>query len=110
MSFSKAILFPRLLLLLLVALQGFTAAAQPAVPADFDGNGVRDLVWQNNSTRQVLLWYMGVGGTYLGANYLDPNGQPGWSVAAVADIPGDRNPDLVSHQIVGQNDSTRQVY
>jgi VCBS repeat protein len=54
--------------------------------ADFDGNGVPDLVWQNDSTSQVLVWYMGgLGGvTLLNTNYLDSVGHPGWHVVAAA--------------------------
>jgi hypothetical protein len=52
--------------------------------ADFNGDGKADLVWQNDQTRQVYVWYMGglSGGTYLGANYLAVNGMSGWKVIA----------------------------
>jgi hypothetical protein len=48
--------------------------------SDFDGNGVPDLVWQNNSTAQVLVhYYGGKGGTvYKGWNWLNSAGVPGW--------------------------------
>jgi len=74
--------------------------------ADFNGDGVPDLVWQNDTTRQVTVWYMGgVGGAvFQGYNYLSAAGVPGWHVVAVADFNGDGVPDLV-----WQNDSTRQV-
>jgi len=77
-----------------------------AAAGDFDRNGTPDLVWYNNSTAQVLAWYMGgTGGTTLQSTaYLDPWGEPGWHVVAVADFNGDGVPDLV-----WQNYSTRQV-
>jgi len=73
---------------------------------DFDGNGVPDLVWQNDTTSQIVVWYMGGAGgaTFQGFNWLDPAGHPGWHVVAVADFNRDGFPDLV-----WQDDDTRQV-
>jgi hypothetical protein len=81
---------------------GWTVVAQ----ADFDGDGKPDLVWQNDTTRQVTVWYMGgVGGNvFQSVNWLSSANNPGWSVVAVADFNGDGKPDLV-----WQNDTTRQV-
>jgi len=93
--------------------QGYNYLSAAGVPgwhvvavADFNGDGVPDLVWQNDSTRQVTVWYMGgAGGAVLqGYNFLSAAGVPGWHVVAVADFNGDGVPDLV-----WQNDSTRQV-
>ena len=49
--------------------------------ADFNGDGVPDLVWQNNATAQVTVnYYGGSGGaTYTGWNWLEPAGFPGWT-------------------------------
>jgi len=94
-------------------LQGWNYLSQSSISgwhvvaaADFDGNGVPDLVWQNDSTRQVTVWYMGGAGgaVFQGWNYLSASGFPGWHVAAAADFNGDGVPD-----VVWQNDSTRQV-
>ncbi len=73
--------------------------------ADFDGNGVPDLVYQNTSTSQVNVdYYGGPGGaTFIGWACLTC-GAPGsgsiagWQVAAVADFDGNGTPDLVIQQ------------
>jgi hypothetical protein len=50
--------------------------------ADFDGNGVPDLVWQNNTTAQVTVNYYGGanGSIFEGSNYLNSSLNPGWRV------------------------------
>jgi exo-beta-1,3-glucanase (GH17 family) len=88
-----------------------SSAADPTIiianiPGDFNGYGVPDLVWQDDSTTQVTVhYYGGLGGAVLqGWNWLNLNGAPGWHVVAIADFNRDGHPDLV-----WQNDSTRQV-
>jgi glucose/arabinose dehydrogenase len=77
-----------------------------AAVADFDRDGVPDLVWQHDSTRQVAIWYMtGPGGALLRRwAWIDVKGQPGWRVIAAADFNRDGVPDLV-----WQHDATWQV-
>ncbi len=94
-----------------IALGSWKVVRAPSVKplksgSDFDGNGVPDLVWLNDATRQVTVNYFGGAGgaTYLGWNYLNQGGVPGWHVVAVADFNGDGVPDLV-----WQNDTTAQV-
>lgn len=80
---------------------------RPPVHTDFDGNGVPDLLWQSEATRQIVVDYYGgpSGATVIGWNWLYPGlGAGGWHVRAIADFNQDRVPDLV-----WQNDSTRQV-
>ena len=47
----------------------------------FDGNGVPDLVWQNDATAEVTVnYYGGAGGaTYLGWNWLAASDYSGWT-------------------------------
>ena len=79
---------------------------QGIVQSDFNGDGIPDLVWQNDSTRQASVWYMGgSGGSALQSwNWISSAGVPGWHVAATADFNRDGVPDLV-----WQNDAMRQV-
>jgi hypothetical protein len=44
------------------------------VAADLNGDSTPDLIWQNETTREVVAWYMGgVGGTtYQGLGWLPP--------------------------------------
>ena len=74
--------------------------------ADFDGNGVPDLVWEYMPTGQVTVNYYGgpEGDTFIGWSWLYEAGHPGWTVAAVADMNGDGVPDLI-----WQNNTTNQV-
>lgn len=51
---------------------------------DFNGDGKPDLVWQDDATRQVGVWYMGGAGgnVVLGWSWLAPIGVPGWRAIA----------------------------
>lgn len=74
--------------------------------ADFNGDGVPDLVWQSDTTGQVTVhYYGGAGGAVLQSwNWLNKDGVTGWHVAAAADFNQDGVPDLV-----WENDTTHQV-
>ena len=66
--------------------------------ADMNGDGMPDLIWQNNTTNQVSVnYYSGSGGAvYEGWNWLNSAGQPpGWRVVAAADFDENGTPDLV---------------
>ena len=63
--------------------------------ADFNGDGHPDLIWQNDSTRQIAVWYMGgaQGNTYQSWAWLNGNGLPGWTLVSAADLNDDGHPD-----------------
>jgi len=63
--------------------------------ADLDGNGHPDLIWQYTDG-SVVVWYMGGAGgsTLLSYKYLS-GPEPGWRLAAVADLDGNGHPDLI---------------
>jgi hypothetical protein len=73
--------------------------------ADLNGDGHPDLIWQNNSTGQVAVWYMGgaQGNVYQSWALLSGN-MTGWTLVDTADLNGDGTPDLI-----WQNKSTGQV-
>jgi hypothetical protein len=64
--------------------------------ADFNLDGAPDLIWQNSSTRQVVVWYMGgpQRNIYQGSNWLAAS-VPGWTVVGAADFNQDGILDLV---------------
>ncbi len=93
--------------------QGWTWLSQAGVPGwrivaarDFNSDGKPDLVWQNENTRQVTVWYMGgtQGNVPQNWSWLSQAGVPGWRIVAARDFNADGKPDLV-----WQNDTTRQV-
>ena len=45
---------------------------------DFNGDGKLDLVWQNDSSRQVVVWYMSgaQGNAFLWSDWLSASGVP----------------------------------
>ena len=73
---------------------------------DMNADGIPDLIWQNNTSKQVTVnFYGGVGGAvYEGWNWMNSTGAPGWTVAGVANFNGNGEPDLV-----WQNLTTAQV-
>ena len=63
--------------------------------ADFDGNGIPDVVWQDPVSGAVQVWFMGgSGGNTLisAANITNKNS---WKVVSVADFNQDGRPDLL---------------
>ena len=77
-----------------------------AAVADFNGDSVSDLVWINDTTRQVTVhYYGGAGGaTDIGWNWLDQGGEPGWHIISARDFDNNGTPDLVWY-----NDTTTQI-
>jgi FG-GAP-like repeat len=94
----------------LQSLNWISQAGEPgwrvAAVADFNGDGVPEIIWENINTYQVILWYMGgSGGAVLqSASWISSGGEPGWRVAGAADFNADGIPD-----ILWENNSSRQV-
>jgi len=68
-------------------------------PVDFNGDGNSDLVWQNASTGEHVVWLMD-GTTFTSSASLGVIAAP-WSIAATGDFSGDGQKD-----VVWQNSST----
>jgi hypothetical protein len=63
---------------------------------DFNGDGNTDILWQNNASGALIVWYMN-GVNRIAFAALDPNGvsDTNWKVRAVGDYNGDGKPDIV---------------
>jgi hypothetical protein len=70
---------------------------------DFNGDGKSDLVFQNQATNQVAIWFMN-GYLYQGGVLLPFTPPAGWTVAGVGDFNADGFPDLAF-----QNQTTGQI-
>lgn len=94
-------------------LLGFAFVSEAGVAAwtvagagDLNRDGFPDLVWQHDTTRQVVVWYLGgpLGTTFVNFAWIASSGPLGWSVVGTGDFDNDLKPDLV-----WQHDSTRQA-
>jgi hypothetical protein len=64
--------------------------------ADLDRNGKPDLLWQEDASRAISVWYMGgVDGTVILSAKGISGPIPGWRLAASADLDLDDRPDLL---------------
>ncbi len=61
---------------------------------DFNGDGQPDILWENPSTGEHLIWFMN--GAAFAGSWADLGSVPtAWQVAAVADFNGDGQPDIL---------------
>src|SRR6266542_1845573 len=73
----------------------------PPVKSDFNGDGKPDILWQNSSTGQRLIWFMN--GTTHTSNVSLGFVATSWSIVGSSDFNGDGKPD-----ILWQNSATGQ--
>jgi hypothetical protein len=73
---------------------------------DFNADGKPDLLWHNQSTGQLYVWFMN-GVTQSSASFLTPASVPilAWQICQVGDFNADGKPDLL-----WRNQSTGQLY
>jgi hypothetical protein len=79
---------------------GVTISCCVVASADFNGDGIPDLIWQNPSTGAAQIWYMGgTNGATITSSASISSGNS-WRIMGAADFDADGHPDLV-----GQNPS-----
>ena len=73
---------------------------------DFNGDGKPDVLWRNQQTDDLYVWFMD-GTTRVGGSYLTPSRfpEPNWQVRGVADFNSDGKVDLLWH-----NQETGDLY
>ncbi|MEI6208009.1 MAG: FG-GAP-like repeat-containing protein [Desulfuromonadales bacterium] len=62
---------------------------------DFDGDGVRDLVWQNSTTGQVYIMLMATPTTVKSGAVIYTESNTNWKIVATGDLNGDGKTDLI---------------
>ena len=80
-----------------------TAGWKVVAIGDFNGDGKSDLVFQNQTTNQVAIWFMN-GYLYQGGVLMPYTPPAGWTVAGAGDFNGDGMTDLAF-----QNQTTGQI-
>ena len=73
--------------------------------SDFNRDGRLDLVWQNDLSRQVVVWYMGgsQGNVFQQWDWLAADSVPGWRVVGTGDFNSDGSPDLLWQSVATQS-------
>ena len=71
--------------------------------ADFDFNGTADLLFQNQTTGEVVVWYMNRT-VFTSSATLATVPDPGWQLVAAADYNSDGRPDVFA--FVGERVAT----
>jgi hypothetical protein len=74
---------------------GVTITCCVVAAADFNRDGVPDLVWQNPSTGAAQIWYMGGSGGATITGYANVSTGNSWHIVGAADFNADGAPDLV---------------
>ena len=67
---------------------------QIAGGADFNGDGSKDILWRNQLTGDMAVWYMR-GNTLLSEEQIDAFADSAWDVVGVGDFNGDGSPDIL---------------
>src|SRR6185503_4391800 len=72
--------------------------------ADFNRDGMPDLLWRNVTSGQIVVWYMN-GPTLVSGTFTTPSALPdtGWSIVGTGDFNSDARPDILwYHSVSGQ--------
>lgn len=72
--------------------------------ADADGNGTGDLLWRNEASGGMVLWFM-ANGAIAAVSVLPTVSEPGWVVAGFADINGNNRADVIWRHVLAPSPS-----
>jgi hypothetical protein len=86
-----------------VAVFGLLTPVTPSarVAKDFDGDGFADLIWENTTTGERVIWFLKDGSPQK--SYFLPNVPTDWHIAGVGDFLGNGQSDLVWENTNGQH-------
>jgi autotransporter-associated beta strand protein len=87
----------------LVTQSGGVTTVSAAIPADFNGDALSDILWQNTSSGQAAVWEMN-GDTRIGGGTVSPNPGASWQAIGSGDFNGDGHADML-----WQNTSSGQI-
>ncbi len=91
--------------------QAVDANWEVAGAADFNGDGQRDLLWYNQTSGKIVLWFMNAAVQRVTGQFTNPStvGNNNWKVVAVGDY--GRGPAGVydTQDVVWQNDTSKKI-
>ena len=85
----------------LVTQSGGVTTISAAVPSDFNGDALSDILFQNTSSGQASIWDMS-GNARTGGGTVSPNPGPAWKAVGTGDFNGDGHADILWQNTDGQ--------
>ncbi len=91
--------------------QAVDANWEVAAAVDFNGDGNRDLLWYNQTTGKLVLWFMDASVVRITGQFTNPAsvGNNNWRVLAVGDYGKGPGGVYDTQDIVWQNDTSKKV-
>ncbi len=82
-----------------------------AAAADFNGDSHRDLLWYNQTSGKIVLWFMSSSVARITGQFTNPAsiGNNDWSVLAVGDFGQGAGGPYDTQDVVWQNDTSKKV-
>ncbi len=91
--------------------QAVDANWEVAGAADFNGDGNRDLLWYNQTSGRIVLWFMNASVVRITGQFTNPSsvGNNNWRTVAVGDYGKGPGGVYDTNDIVWQNDTSKRV-